>query len=144
MLGKLGFKLGLLGIALALPALAADRPSSISGYVRSASGVPQMGAMVEVLGSATHTLKVFTDENGFYSATGLLPGIYSVKAYSPSFLPSLRERIGLRPGSSVLVNIKLSGLFDSIQLPPLRDASTDVAVALNTASGTLSHPWATA
>src|SRR5437868_4515668 len=95
MLGKLGFKLGLLGIALALPALAADQ-SSISGYVRSASGVPQMGAMVEVLGSASRTLKVFTDENGFYSATGLLPGTYTVKAYSPSFLPSLRERIGLR------------------------------------------------
>ena len=84
MLGRLGFKLGLLGIALALPALAADRPgsSSISGYVRSAAGVPQMGAMVEVLGSAAHNLKVFTDENGFYSASGLLPGVYSVKAYS--------------------------------------------------------------
>ncbi len=68
MLGRLGFKLGLLGIALALPVLAADRSGSISGYVRSASGVPQMGAMVEVLGSAAHNLKVFTDENGFYSA----------------------------------------------------------------------------
>ena len=77
MLGRLGFKLGLLGVALALPALAADRPgsSSISGYVRSAAGVPQMGAMVEVLGSAARHLKVFTDENGFYSASGLLPGI---------------------------------------------------------------------
>ena len=76
MLGRLGFKLGLLGIALALPVLAADRPGSgsISGYVRSAAGVPQMGAMVEVLGSAAHTLRVFTDENGFYSASGLLPG----------------------------------------------------------------------
>ena len=96
MLGKLGFKLGLLGIALALPVLAADRPasSSISGYVRSAAGVPQMGAMVEVLGSAAHTLKVFTDENGFYSASGLLPGVYSVKAYSPSFLPALARACG--------------------------------------------------
>ncbi len=119
MLGKLGFKLGLLGIALALPVLAADRPGagSISGYVRSAAGVPQMGAMVEVLGSAAHNLKVFTDENGFYSASGLLPGVYSVKAYSPSFLPTLRERVGLRPGSSVLVNLKLSGLFEAVQLP---------------------------
>ena len=84
MLGRLGFKLGLLGIALALPVLAADRPgsSSISGYVRSAAGVPQMGAMVEVLGTAAHNFRVFTDENGFYSASGLLPGVYSVKAYS--------------------------------------------------------------
>ncbi len=125
MLGKLGLKLGLLGIALALPVLAADRPefSSVSGYVRSAAGVPQMGAMVEVLGSAAHSLRVFTDENGFYSASGLIPGIYSIKAYSPSFLPALRERVGLHPGSSVIVDLKLSGLFDAIQLPPLRGAS---------------------
>ena len=127
MLGKLGFKLGLLGIALTLPLLAADRPGpgSISGYVRNAAGVPQMGAMVEVLGSAARTLKVFTDENGFYSASGLLPGVYSVKAYSPSFLPALRERVGLRPGSSMLVNLKLSGLFEAVQLPSLRGVGTD-------------------
>jgi hypothetical protein len=59
MLGRLGFKLGLLGMALALPVLAADRTgsSSISGYVRSAAGVPQMGAMVEVLGTAAHNFR---------------------------------------------------------------------------------------
>jgi hypothetical protein len=125
MLGRLGLKLGLLGIALALPALAADRPASISGYVRSAAGIPQMGAMVEVLGSAAHSLKVFTDENGFYSASGLLPGVYNVKAYSPSFLPALREKVGLQPGSSVLVNLKLSGLFEAIQLPAMRGAADD-------------------
>jgi len=50
-------------MALALPVLAADRTgsSSISGYVRSAAGVPQMGAMVEVLGTAAHNFRVFTD-----------------------------------------------------------------------------------
>ncbi|MGH9501727.1 MAG: carboxypeptidase-like regulatory domain-containing protein [Terriglobales bacterium] len=127
MLGRLGFKLGLLGVALALPVLAADHPGagSISGYVRSAAGIPQMGAMVEVLGTAAHNLKVFTDENGFYSASGLLPGVYSVKAYSPTFLPALRERVGLRPGSSVMVNLKLSGLFEVIQLPALRGPADD-------------------
>jgi hypothetical protein len=125
MLGRLGFKLGLLGIALALPVLAAGRPGSISGYVRNASGVPQMGAMVEVLGTAAHNLRVFTDENGFYSASGLLPGVYSVKAYSTAFLPALREHIGLRPGSSVMVNLKLSGLFESIQLPAMRGPADD-------------------
>jgi hypothetical protein len=124
-LGRLGFKLGLLGIALALPLLAADRPgsASVSGYVRNAAGVPQMGAMVEVLGTAAHSLRVFTDENGFYSAAGLLPGVYNIKAYSPSFLPALRERVGLRPGSSVLVDLKLSGLFEAIQIPAMRGAS---------------------
>src|SRR6185437_7333956 len=43
--------------------------------------------------------------------------------YSPSFLPALRERVGLRPGSSVLVDLKLSGLFDAIQIPAMRGAS---------------------
>jgi Carboxypeptidase regulatory-like domain len=124
-LGRLGFRLGLLGIALALPALAADRPGSISGYVRSSDGAPQMGAMVELLGSASYNLRAFTDENGFYSLSGLLPGVYSVKAYSPSFLPALRERVGLRPGSSMLVDLKLSTLFEAIQLPPLRGGTKD-------------------
>jgi hypothetical protein len=125
MLGRLGFKLGLLAVALALPVLAADRPASVSGYVRNATGVPQMGAMVEVLGSAAHSLKVFTDENGFYSASGLLPGTYSIKADSPSFLPALRERVGLRPGTSVMVNLKLSGLFEAVQLPAMRGPADD-------------------
>jgi len=126
-LGKLGLKLGLLGIALALPVLAVDRPgsASISGYVRSAAGVPQMGALVEVLGSAAHSLKVFTDEHGFYSASGLLPGVYNIKAYSPSFLPALREKVGLRPGSSVMVDLKLSGLFEAIQLPAMRGGASE-------------------
>ena len=127
MLGRLGFKLGLLAMALALPVLAADRTgsSSISGYVRSAAGVPQMGAMVEVLGTAAHNFRVFTDENGFYSASGLLPGVYSVRAYSTSFLPALREQVGLRPGSSVMVNLKLSGLFEAIQMPAMRGPADD-------------------
>ena len=86
MFRKLGFLVVALG--LVLPASAAGKPGSISGYVRDASGIPQMGAVVEVLGSAARTLKVFTDEHGFYSAAGLIPGLYSVKVSAPSFLPA--------------------------------------------------------
>jgi len=56
---------------LALPALAADKPGSISGYVRNGAGVAQMGAMVEILGSAARDLKVFTDVRGYYSIASL-------------------------------------------------------------------------
>ena len=118
MFRKLGFLVVALG--LVLPASAAGKPGSISGYVRNASGVPQMGAVVEVLGSAARTLKFFTDEHGFYSAAGLIPGLYSVKVSAPSFLPALRERVGLHPGSSVIVNVTLSTLFEAIQLTPRR------------------------
>src|SRR5919197_2569665 len=108
----------LLAVAgLSLSAQAADKSVSLSGHVRSTSGVPQMGAMVEVLGSAAaQTLKLFTDENGFYSAKGLTPGVYTLKVSAPSFLPALRERIGLRAGGSVVLNVTLNTLFEAIQL----------------------------
>jgi hypothetical protein len=110
---------------LTLPVWAAQQPGAISGHVRNATGVPQMGAIVEVIGAAAHSLTVFTDEAGFFSASGLLPGVYSIKVSAPSFLPALRERIGLRPGASVNVNVTLNTLLGAIQVGPLRLASDD-------------------
>jgi len=123
MLRKLGFSVLLLG--LALPVWSADRPGTISGCVRAASGVPQMGAMVEVLGAAAHSLKVFTDENGFYSAAGLLPGVYNLKVTAPAFLPTLREHIGLHAGGNTIVNVTLNTLFEAIQMAPARSPAED-------------------
>ena len=114
------FGLLIVTVGLVFPAAAADKAGSISGYVHSANGVPQMGALVEVLGSAARTLKVVTDENGFYSAVGLLPGNYNIRVSAPSFLPSERDRVGLRAGASVIVNLTLNTLFQAIQLAPMR------------------------
>src|SRR5208282_1082785 len=116
---KLAFLMVVLGIGV--PLWAAKAPGIISGYVRNAAGVPQMGAMVEVMGSAA--LTVFTDERGFYRATGLLPGIYNVKVSAPSFLPVLREGVELSAGASVLLDITLRTLFEAVQLAPARDAA---------------------
>jgi hypothetical protein len=118
MLHKIGTWAVIFG--LSLPLWAADGTGVISGRVSSASGAPQMGAVVEVLGAANRTLTVFTDESGFYSAVGLLPGFYSIKVSAPSFLPALRERIGLRPGSHLNVNLTLNTLLGAIQMGPLR------------------------
>lgn len=112
MFRKLGFLVFLM--ALALPAWPETGAGTISGYVRDASGAPQMGAAVEILGSAAR--KVFTDDRGFYSIASILPGTYSLKASAPSFLPSLREKIGLRAGAKMMVNITLTNLFEAIQL----------------------------
>ncbi|HTS10438.1 MAG TPA: TonB-dependent receptor [Candidatus Eisenbacteria bacterium] len=112
---------------LSLPAWASsnDRPGAISGYVRDASGDPQMGAVVQILGAANHTLTVFTDGAGYYTATGLLPGLYSLKVTAPSFLPTLREKVGLKPGANLSINITLSTLLNVMQLGPVRNASDD-------------------
>lgn len=115
MFRKLGFFVILL--ALALPAWSeAGKISAgtISGYVRDASGAPQMGAAVEVLGSSAH--RVFTDDRGFYSIASLLPGTYTLKVSAPSFLPALREKINLRAGAKLMINIHLTNLFEAIQL----------------------------
>jgi hypothetical protein len=110
---------------LSFPALAVDRPGAISGFVRNNSGIPQMGAVVQILGAANHTFTVFTDEAGHYTATGLLPGLYTLKVSAPSFLPALREKIGLRPGASVNINITLSTLLGAMQLGPVRSLPDD-------------------
>ena len=122
MFRKLGFLMAVMG--LALPAWSAV-PGTISGYVRNAGGVPQMGAVVEVLGSAVLDSKVFTDDRGFYSIAGLLPGTYNLKVSAPSFLPALREKVGLRPGAKLMVNVTLTTLFEAIQLGPLRGPAED-------------------
>jgi len=83
-----------------------------------------MGAVVDVLGSALQRLRIFTDENGFFSASGLVPGYYTLKVSAPSFLPTLRDKINVRAGASVLLNLTLSTLFDSVQFTP-RHGTTD-------------------
>ena len=110
-------------ICLAIPAWSAAGSGTISGYVRDSSGVPQMGAAVELLpliGSdliqPVQTLKAFTDGRGFYSIAKLLPGNYSLKVSEPSFLPTLRERIGVRAGARLMVNVTMTNLFEAIQL----------------------------
>jgi hypothetical protein len=117
----------LLVLALTAPALAASRPASISGFVKSSRGTPQMGASVEVFtAGGVETLTVFTDARGYYAATGLLPGVYFVKVTAPSFLPTLRENVGLRAGAHLAVNLTLNTLFEAMELlPARRHASED-------------------
>jgi len=117
-LRKLGTWAIVLGIAL--PVWAAQQPGAISGYVRNASGTPQMGAVVQILGSANREFTVFTDAAGYYIANDLLPGVYSLKITAPSFLPAMREKVGLRPGATLSINITLSTLLGVMELGPIR------------------------
>ena len=126
MLRKLEF-LAVVSLILmaALPAWCGSAPGAISGYVRDGNGAPQMGAVVEILGSAAQALKVFTNDRGFYSVSTLLPGLYSIKASAPSFLPTLREKISVRAGARSMVNLTLTNLFEAIQLVPARGPVDD-------------------
>jgi hypothetical protein len=123
MLRQFGYLVIALGMAV--PCWSVERSASISGYVRNAGGAPQMGAVVEVFGSPVQTFKVFTDENGFFRAVGLVPGVYGVKVSAPAFLPTLREKIGLKAGATILLNLTLSTIFDAIQFVPRQGNADD-------------------
>jgi hypothetical protein len=113
-------KLGCLLIVMtfAIGASATVNPGTISGFVRNSGGTPQMGATVEVASASTQPMTARTDAKGFYTLSGLLPGTYTLKVTAPSFLPSLREKVGLQSGGSVVVNITLNTLFEALQLIP--------------------------
>ncbi len=114
-------KLGpiLMALTLAVCASAAVNPGKISGYVKNSAGVPQMGAAVEVLTSAT-AQTLYTDTRGFFSTAALLPGTYVVKVSAPSFLPTIRENIRLESGATLVVNLTLNTLFEAVQMLPTR------------------------
>src|SRR3954463_11775322 len=116
-------KFGWLFIVLALSSLtttaAASNKATISGTVRDASGVPQMGAMVEVLG-AKEVVKSVTDDHGQYRFADLVPGIYRIKVSALSFLPSLREGVTVKNGSNLIINLTLNTIFEAMQLAPVR------------------------
>jgi hypothetical protein len=112
-------------LGLSLPATAAERPGAISGYVRNITGEPQMGAVVQILGAANRAFTVFTDGAGYYSANGLLPGLYTLKVTAPSFLPAMREKVGIHAGASINVNVTLKTLLGVMQLGPIRTVPDD-------------------
>ncbi len=93
-------------------------PGSITGYVRNSAGVAQMGATVELLGTAGQSQVVYTDAKGFFTLSGLLPGSYDVRVSAPSFLPALREDVALAAGASKVLNITLNTLFEAVRMLP--------------------------
>ncbi len=113
-------------VALGAPVWAARSPGRISGTVRNSTGVLQMGAVVEVLASsAVPVTTVFTDSRGFFETRHLAAGTYQVKVSAPSFLPSLRENLTLKPGANLVVNVTLNTLFEALQLAPVRRRSAE-------------------
>jgi len=121
-------KLGcLLVVLLAGSPVFAASVGVITGYVKDSSGAPQLGAVVNIFTSAaTLGTTVYTDAQGFYSATNLRPGTYQVKVTAASFLPTWQQNVVLRSGARLLINITLSTLTDALKLlPPKHPSATE-------------------
>jgi hypothetical protein len=111
-------------IALATAPVCGASSASVSGLVRDSAGVPQIGAEVELLRPDLSVIaSVYTDSEGRFLISSLLPGRYAIKAMGPSFLPALRENVRVRGGT--VVNLTLNTLYEVIQWLPAQPREGD-------------------
>ena len=73
---------GVLAVSLARNTPAQTSTGSIRGYVTDSSGTPIAGARVIAVNVSTSAQReVATQNNGFYTIVGLVPGEYDVTAH---------------------------------------------------------------
>jgi len=116
-------KFGLIAVALVVsstPALPGNPPKlagSIAGIVRDGAGVPQMGATVLLFDKYEKLLqRALTNERGAFGFDALNPDFYAVRVSLASFMPAMRQKIGVQAGLQSLLYINLSTLLSSIDL----------------------------
>jgi hypothetical protein len=123
-MARVGPIMALLGVALATPVTSFAispliRSGALAGTVRDLVGIPQMGASVYLYDHREKLCeKVLTDSFGNFVFKGLNPDLYSVRITLATFLPALRNRIQIAPGTQNNLEVSLSTLFSSIQLVP--------------------------
>jgi hypothetical protein len=104
-------------IALGAAPVCGAASASVSGLVRDSVGVPQIGAEVQLLRpDLTVVASTYTDGQGRFKISTVLPGRYALKAMAMSYLPSLRENLRVRTGT--VVNLTLNTLYEVMQWLP--------------------------
>ncbi|HEY3442025.1 MAG TPA: carboxypeptidase regulatory-like domain-containing protein [Paludibaculum sp.] len=96
-------------LTLALFAFAQSDNSSISGIIKDPSGAAVANAKVAVINESTNFERlVTTNESGFYTATNIAPGYYTVKVEAAGFKTATTTRIKLEAALPLSVNMDLS------------------------------------
>lgn len=101
--------LALLGIGVATSANAAE----VTGVVRDVRGVPQMGVLVEILGSGGMETAL-TDLHGHFLLRGIKPGDYDLRTSGAFFSPRVRRGLRVQAGQTPVLNVVLTGWFDEL------------------------------
>lgn len=100
--------------------------ATVSGVVRDSQGVVQMGALVQVLaGNSALMGTAFTDFNGRYVISDVVPGRYQVRASAALFIPAMRAGLELRTGAQAVVDLTLSTLFETAAWLPAERRRAD-------------------
>ncbi len=111
----------LLVLSTALGRASAQDQAAVRGVVRDLHGIPQLGALVELLGPASTVLAhTYTDDHGRYSLVAPQPGNYQLRTSAAFLLPALRRNLQIFPGGSTLVNVTMSAIFEVGDWLPVR------------------------
>ena len=120
-------------VSFSFSALAQSDVASISGFVRDPSGAVVQGAKVQIKNEAVEFERnIVTNNEGYYFASTLPPGFYTVEAEHPGFekFQLLHEK--LDPAIPSTVNIRLTVGSDSQSV-----TVTAAATAVQSDSATL-------
>lgn len=85
----------------------------VAGVVRDLHGAPQLGALVELLGSGSSVIAhTYTDDHGRYMLKAPEAGRYQLRTSAAFLLPALRRNLRIVPGEATLANMTMSAAFD--------------------------------
>lgn len=108
--------------------VAAETSGGLSGTVRDEHGVPQMGAVIELIGSARGGVRtVVTGLDGRYFFGNLMSGTYHVRASASLFRPVSTRGLRLGSGVQAVVNLTLTNVYSAGSLLPLERRQPDEA-----------------
>lgn len=83
-----------------------ETTGNIEGTITDQNGARVAGASVELI-SESYRRTVTTDEEGFFRALQLQPGIYTINATASNFQPFKRDNVQVELGRTTPVNIQL-------------------------------------
>ncbi len=86
----------------------AQASSGITGTVTDNTGSIIPGATVTIVNIATQTtVSTVTTSSGTYTATGLLPGLYTVTVTSPGFSKVIKDQVNVEVSTQATIDITL-------------------------------------
>ncbi len=120
----------LLGLCTGTVLSSQETRGMISGTVTDAQAAVISGATVTVANTGTGTsVRLTTNDSGYYEAPLLLPGSYSIAVETPGFKKSVRSGITLALGEQLQINFQMEvgGITESVTVTseaPMLDTST--------------------
>jgi hypothetical protein len=102
---------------LAPPALAQEARGTITGIVTDPTGAVLVGATVEARHVQTNEVaQTIANTSGVYTLPFLRPGIYEISATAAGFKKAIREKVELRVGDRLEINIpmEIGGITEQV------------------------------